>query len=424
MRKSMIVLLPLLIGAVAFWLNETVRGCTPDIDDVQKALRGKDVAKLRDYLASETYVLHAPAMKGLVEVADANTVREVLTGALTTFAEPAVIDAAFQAWPQNPVVIELAWEITAKPATGENWVHCVQQALVRDSAKTVEFMKGHSRDLVERYGAENADKLQALLTALAKAKVPAEALRIEPVCPGGAELRREVLSSGNVRAECRAALDGGGSQRAGPLVTWHPNGLRMMQVAFVNGVPSGNAVMWDESGRKSGEGPFNEKFEQVGTWTEWNEQTSHLGVVEKNGRFVNGVREGDWTITTGAGQTEKGRYLHGKEDGAWVLMDASGTVLAETMFKNGVKKKVIGHTGKSTRTCTYDAKENESCTDNVSDDDLSCNEVLHKYNARMQECISRSCAGLQGDRYANCMDNCAGKVSARYAECYGQLVTE
>ena len=94
---------------------------------------------------------------------------------------------------------------------------------------------------------------------------------------------------------------------------WYPNGQIESQFTFFNNKPNGKCTEWYISGKKKGEGIFENGN---GEWIGWDEQG--------NKRYQQG-------------------YKDDKPHGRWIFWSRGGKVVIEEIYKDGklVKKKLL-----------------------------------------------------------------------------------
>jgi hypothetical protein len=100
-------------------------------------------------------------------------------------------------------------------------------------------------------------------------------------CPAGATLRSTETAAGKVQW-CEMAARGG-PIRHGPMVGFHPNGRRSLELSFVDGTPRGSIQAWYESGQPSASG---ETRPDNGTLTLWDERGRKRALIEVRDRQV------------------------------------------------------------------------------------------------------------------------------------------
>jgi antitoxin component YwqK of YwqJK toxin-antitoxin module len=126
-------------------------------------------------------------------------------------------------------------------------------------------------------------------------------------CPSGSKLVGDLPPDGDEQA-CWKTVNGE-AVKDGPMVIYHPNGLKMMEGNYKDGKQDGEWAMYYESGAKK--------------------SIDH---------YKDGVQEGDHVSWYENGQIDaKGQYKDGQQDGVWKRWDIDGVKNWEETYKDGKK---------------------------------------------------------------------------------------
>lgn len=107
---------------------------------------------------------------------------------------------------------------------------------------------------------------------------------------------------------------------------WHPDGAKMLEASFADGVPSGQWRQWDERGALLGRSRSRAGRGRLGYW--WGNGRKRV-----QAQLEGGVLHGAFAswFETGAPQA-RGRFRDGERTGAWQVWDAQGQLVRDILL--------------------------------------------------------------------------------------------
>ncbi|MDR2038349.1 MAG: hypothetical protein LBQ60_10550 [Bacteroidales bacterium] len=98
-----------------------------------------------------------------------------------------------------------------------------------------------------------------------------------------------------------------------------------------DGTPE-KAVRYNESGRRTAEGPVNENEKREGLWSNYFE----TGALRSRGNYLNDRQNGEWTFYSVDGKSEQtGQFRNGVMEGEWKWLYKNGTVFRQETYEKG-----------------------------------------------------------------------------------------
>jgi hypothetical protein len=152
----------------------------------------------------------------------------------------------------------------------------------------------------------------------------------EFTCPPGTELAGAAPPVG-VEVWCSRPMPDGTKVRSGPSLSWHGNGQKQSQGAYLQDKREGPWLYWYPTGTPERQGSYS-NGKPDGVWTSYHP----TGDRSSEGQMVDGKENGRWTFWNNESMTRtEGEFLLGERDGVWMDFGPEDQPVRERSYRTG-----------------------------------------------------------------------------------------